>query len=72
MDALTIGSAGLRGWRAAVARTVARPVARATGAGPERVQAAVGGAFFLLSLSYVATTVRRIVVQARRERQRGT
>ena len=63
MDAVSLGKAGLQGWRAKVADAVATPVARRSGATDDQVRAVVGAAFFVLSVVYV--------VQAVRELQRG-
>jgi hypothetical protein len=60
MDAVSFGKAGLQGWRAKVADAVAEPVARRTRVSADQVQAAVGGLFFVLSVVYVAGTVRRL------------
>lgn len=61
MDALRFGTAGLRGWRAKVGDAVARPAARHSRFSPEQVQAVVGAAFFLLSLTYVVRTMRSLL-----------
>jgi hypothetical protein len=61
MDTEELGTAGLRGWRAKVGDAVAEPAARRTPLSANQVRAAVGGLFFLLSLIYVAGTVRRIL-----------
>lgn len=60
MDALRFGTAGLRGWRAKVGDAVARPAARHSSFSPEQIQAVVGAAFFLLSLTYVIRTLRSL------------
>ena len=64
MDALTIGKAGLAGWRAKLADQVAQPLARHSPLTDEQVRAAVGAVFFGLALVYVVGTVRRAVAQA--------
>jgi hypothetical protein len=61
MDAVSFGKAGLQGWRARVADTVATPVSRRSGLTDDQVRAAVGALFFVLSVAYVAGTVKRIV-----------
>jgi hypothetical protein len=60
MDVVTLGKAGLQGWRAKVADTVATPVARRSGLSEDQVRAAVGAAFLLLSVGYVAGSVKRL------------
>lgn len=60
MDAISFGKAGLQGWRARVADAVASPVARRSGFDDDQVRAAVGAAFFVLSVVYVVQTVRRL------------
>ena len=61
MDAVRAGQAGLQGWRAKVGDAVAGPVARRSPLTDEQVRAAVGGVFFVLSVVYVAQTIRRIL-----------
>ena len=60
MDALTFGKAGLQGWRARLADFLAEPVARRSRLDADEVRAAVGAAFFLLSVAYVVGTVKRL------------
>jgi len=52
-----IATAGLQGWRAKVADTLAGPVSQRTPLQAEQVRAAVGGLFFVLALTYVAKTL---------------
>ena len=59
MDAVSLGKAGLQGWRAKVGDAVAGPIARRSPLTDDQVRAAVGGLFFVLSLIYVIGTVRR-------------
>jgi len=61
MDAEALGTAGLKGWRAKVGDAVAEPAARHTPLSANRVRAAVGALFFLLSVVYVTGTVRRML-----------
>jgi hypothetical protein len=61
MDAVSLGKAGLRGWRAKVADVVAGPVARRSGVTDDDVRALIGAAFFLLSAIYVVGTIRRLL-----------
>jgi hypothetical protein len=63
MDAVSFGKAGLQGWRARVADAVAEPIARRSRLGDDEVRAAVGAAFFILSVVYVVGTVRRLAGQ---------
>ncbi len=64
MDAISFGKAGLQGWRAKLADVVAEPVAKRSGFGDDQVRAAVGAVFFVLSVVYVAGTVKRLVGRA--------
>jgi hypothetical protein len=59
-----LGQAGLTGWREKVANAVAPPVARKAPASEDQVRAA-GAAFFLLSLSYVVSTIAKMAKAAR-------
>ncbi|MCZ2860459.1 hypothetical protein [Blastococcus sp. VKM Ac-2987] len=58
MDAVTFGKAGLKGWRARVADTVAGPVAQRTSVSDDQVRAAIGALFLALSVMYVAKAVK--------------
>ena len=60
-----IGQAGLAGWRGVVADKVAPPVAKKAPASEDQVRAAVGAAFFLLSLYYVISTIAKMAKAAR-------
>ena len=60
MDAVSVGKAGLQGWRAKVGDVVAGPIAKHSRFTDDQVRAAVGGLFFLLSVTYVIGTVRRL------------
>ena len=60
MDAVSVGKAGLQGWRAKVGDAVAGPLARHSRFTDDQVRAAVGGLFFVLSVIYVLGTVRRL------------
>jgi hypothetical protein len=60
MDAVFFGKAGLQGWRARLADALADPIARHSRLDADEVRAAVGAAFFLLSVAYVVGTVRRL------------
>ena len=61
MDAVTLGKAGLQGWRAKVGDAVAGPVAARSRLTDDQVRAAVGALFFVLALGYVGGTIRRLV-----------
>jgi hypothetical protein len=63
MDAVSFGKAGLQGWRAKVADAVAAPVAQRSRVDVDQVRAAIGGLFFVLSVVYVAGTVKRMAEQ---------
>ena len=59
MSAKDVGKAGLAGWRETVADKAAPPLAAKAPVDEDTVRAAFGALFFLLSLVYVAGTVRR-------------
>jgi hypothetical protein len=61
MDAISFGKAGLQGWRAKLADAVAEPVAKRSALGDDQVRAAIGAAFFVLSVVYVIGTVKRLI-----------
>jgi hypothetical protein len=54
------GRAALVGWRGTVGRPVAARVAARTPFDEQRVEAAIGLAFLLLSILYVARTLKRL------------
>ena len=58
MSAVELGRAGLQGWRAKVADLAGPPVARSTPFTEEQVKAAIGVLFFVLSVIYVAKTIK--------------
>jgi hypothetical protein len=60
MDAITMGKAGLQGWRGKVADAVAAPVAKRTGVADDQVRAVVGALFLALSVMYVVGAVKRL------------
>jgi hypothetical protein len=64
MDAISFGKAGLQGWRAKLADTVAEPVSRKSGLSDDQVRAAIGGVFFVLSVVYVAGTLKRVAARS--------
>jgi hypothetical protein len=61
----SIAQAGLVGWRKAIADRVAPRAARRAPVSEEQVRAAIGAAFFLLSLYYVANTIARMIRSGR-------
>jgi hypothetical protein len=65
LDPVALGNLAATGWRSKVADAVANPVSRAAPMEPDQVRAAVGAAFFLLSLYYVIQTSRRAARQIR-------
>jgi hypothetical protein len=60
MDAISLGKAGLQGWRGKVADVVAEPVARRTGVADDQIRAAIGALFLVLSVIYVTGSLRRL------------
>jgi hypothetical protein len=64
MDAITLGKAGLKGWRARVADAVAGPVSRRAPVSDDQVRAAIGAVFLALSVMYVVKAVKDIASQA--------
>lgn len=60
----SIAQASLVGWRKAVADRVAPRAASRAPVSEEQLRAAIGAAFFLLSLYYVASTIARIIRSA--------
>jgi hypothetical protein len=57
----SIAQAGLMGWRKTVADRVAPHAASRTPVSEDQVRAAIGAAFFVLSLVYVTRTIARMV-----------
>ena len=57
----SLAQAGLVGWRKAIADRVAPPAASRAPVSEEQVRAAIGAAFFLLALYYVASTIARMI-----------
>jgi hypothetical protein len=60
MDTVSLGKAGLQGWRVKVADAVAKPVAKHSPLSDDQVRAVLGAVFFALSLVYVLGTVKRL------------
>ncbi len=63
--ATRVGTAGLQGWRRKVGDAVAPPLAQRTPLGSEQIRAAVGAAFFALSVMYVVKTLAAAVRELR-------
>lgn len=61
MNAKDAGKAGLAGWRETVADKAAPPVAKRAPVDEDTVRAAIGGLFFVLSVIYVFSTVKRVL-----------
>ena len=60
-----LGRASLVGWRKAVADGVAPRAAQRGPFSEDQARAAIGAAFFVLSLYYVVSTIARMVRSAR-------
>ncbi len=56
--ATQVGQAGLQGWREKVADGVAEPLAKRTPLSEDQVRAAIGGAFFVLSVIYLIQAIK--------------
>lgn len=63
MDTVSLGKAGLQGWRVKVADALAGPVARRSPLTDDQVRGALGAVFFALSLAYVVGTTKRLMAQ---------
>jgi hypothetical protein len=57
------GQAGLQGWREKLADGVAEPVSDRTPLSEEQVRAAIGAAFLVLAVIYVARAIADLVRQ---------
>jgi hypothetical protein len=64
MDAISFGKAGLQGWRVKVADAVAQPLSRNSRLTDDEVRAAIGAVFFVLSVVYVAGTIKRLLAES--------
>jgi len=64
-NATQLGQAGLQGWREKLADGIAEPVAGRVPLDADQVRAALGAAFFVLSVIYVVNTVRAAAAEAR-------
>lgn len=63
MDVRTVGDSAMTGWRDAIGRRIAEPVARHSRFGAGQVYAALGLVFLGLSLWYVGSTLARLARQ---------
>jgi hypothetical protein len=63
--ATELGQAGLQGWREKLADSISEPVAHRAPLEEDQVRAAIGAAFFVLSVLYVAKTISAAMGQAR-------
>jgi len=63
--ATELGQTGLQGWREKVADGISRPVAERAPVEEDQVRAAIGAAFFVLSVIYVVKTITAATRQAR-------
>ena len=61
-----LGHTALQGWRQKVADGISKPVAKRAPLEEDQVRAAIGAAFFVLALIYVAKTISAATRQARR------
>ena len=61
MNGVSIGKAGLHGWRGKAADAAAGPVSRRSPFTDDQVRAAIGALFFALSATYVYGTLRRLL-----------
>ena len=59
MSVKEVGKAGLAGWRETVADKAAPPLAARTPADEDTLRAAIGALFFVLSVFYVVSTIKR-------------
>ena len=57
MDAVTVGTAALRGWRTKAADMVAPPLARRLPVAEEQIRAALGVLFLALTAKYLVGTL---------------
>jgi hypothetical protein len=60
-----MGHAALVGWRKAIADRVAPRAADRAPISEQQARAMIGAAFFLLSLFYVSSTIKRMIETAR-------
>ncbi|MGY1828422.1 MULTISPECIES: hypothetical protein [unclassified Blastococcus] len=64
MDAITLGKAGLKGWRARVADAVAGPVSQRAPVTDDQVRAVIGAVFLALSVMYVVKAAKDLASRA--------
>jgi hypothetical protein len=60
MDALSFGKAGLQGWRARLADSVAGQVSQRSRFTDDQVRAAIGALFLALSAMYIAKAAKEL------------
>jgi hypothetical protein len=63
--ATQLGQTGLQGWREKVADGISQPVAKRAPLDEDQVRAAIGAAFFVLSVIYVFKTISAAAREAR-------
>ena len=64
-DPVSLGQAGLQGWRAALGDRIAPVVAQRSPLSEDQVRSLVGAAFFALSVLYVYKTLAAAARQVR-------
>jgi hypothetical protein len=63
--ATELGQTGLQGWRQKVADGISQPVANRAPLDEDQIRAAIGAAFFVLSVIYVVKTISAAARRAR-------
>ena len=63
--ATDLGKAGLQGWREKVGDVAAKPLSSKTKLEEDHVKAALGAVFFVLSVVYIATTIKEVAEHIR-------
>jgi hypothetical protein len=58
------GQAALAGWRKPVAERLAPPLENNTPLDGDQARALIGATFFVLSVVYVVSTIRRVLAEA--------
>lgn len=64
-DLTRLGQAGLKGWREKLGERVAPSIAQRVPMSEAAVRGLIGGAFFALSVVYVAKTTRTLIEELR-------
>ena len=59
-----LGQSALVGWRKPVGDRLARPLEEKTSLSGDQARALVGGVFFVLSVVYVAGTIKRVMQES--------